>query len=290
MQVDPQPAMTTPTPPPSNDPSNPAKARASAGMVLAGVGTLLTIAVGGSQLVINGMQISDKVAVKSTTSTPVEHGDLTPGTGRAPRNAETPSAEGEAATLPALDNSLGMLGGESPSEAPSTASAGWLDYPLAAGQTVPASIAAPVHRLFVALEQGIRNAGDYTYIVYLPDTNAVRQMKKPPKDGTAIALPDGQTGSGLSVLLTQDLWERIQHAEGQQVVLIGCVCIAPNCEAPILDWEMVRKALNDKSVQTTSIGWDGVAKGDAVTLLRESGQPCTIPGPLILALVTPEGA
>jgi hypothetical protein len=289
MQVDPEPTMTT-TPPPTNDPPNPAKARASAGMMLAGVGTLLTIAVGGSQLVINGMQIREKVAVKPATSTPVEHGELTPGTGRAPRSEADSSADSGPSKIPELDNNVGLLGGDADSSTASRMPLAWLDYPLAEGQAIPAPLAAPVHRLFVALEEGIRNAGDYTYIVYLPDTEALRQMKKPSKDGMSIPLIDGDSGTTLSVLLTQELWERIQHAEGQQVVLIACVCVAPDCQAPILDWEMVRKALDDKSVQTTSIHWDGVAKGEPVTLVRDSGVTCTIPGPLILALVTPKGA
>lgn len=286
MQVDPQPAMTPH--PPSTDDAAPAKGRASAGMMLAGVGTLLTLAVGGSQLVINGMQIQERVSKPAATPT-VETGDLTAGTGRAPRSTGDPAVPGQEAP-PLLDDTVGMLGGDAPAAETSPAPDRWLDYPLREGQTIPQPLTTPVHRLFVALEQGIRNAGDYTYIVYLPDTNALRQMKKPPKEGTSIPLPEGESGVTPPVLLTQDLWERIQHAEGQQVVLIGCVCVAPDCKAPILDWDMVRKALNDRAVQTTSIAWDGIDKGAPVTLLREGGQPCTMPGPLILALVTPEGA
>lgn len=268
--------MTTavPDPTPNAAPENPApRPGLPLGALLGGIATLLTIGVASSQLILNSLQIREKAQALPVTATvdPPASGAVPP--------------QPEITDLPATADTSASTAADS--EQPS----GWYTYPPIGGAKVPAALEPSVHRLYVALEKGIRNARDFTYLVYVADTTVLRQIRKPEKVGTALSLDPAWPSAHPTptVTWTPSLWNTLQQQGTGQVVFVACVCQSEPCAAPVIEWDMLRKALSGSGIQVTSAEWDLGVMTLPVTVMSPDGTPCTIGGPLILALVPTAG-
>jgi len=263
-----------PDPTPSAAPGNPApRPGFPLGALLGGIATLLTIGVASSQLILNGLQIREKAQSLPVTAT----SDKSQSVADVPQPA-IPEAADTADTPVATD-------------ADRTDLSGWYAYPPVGEAKLPMGLEPSVHRLYVALEKGIRNARDFSYLVYVADTAALRQFRKPEKAGTPLALdpPIRSAHPTPTVRWSPAHWNTLQQHDTGQVLFVACVCQSEPCAAPVIEWEMLRKALSGSGIQVTSVDWDMDGMMLPVTVMSPDGTPCTIGGPLILALVPTAG-
>lgn len=268
--------MTTaaPDPTPSAAPGHPApRPGLPLGALLGGIATLLTIGVASSQLILNGLQIREKAQSLPVTAT----SDKSQSVADVPQPAITEAAD--TADTPAA------------TDADSTDPSGWYAYPPVGEAKLPTGLEPSVHRLYVALEKGIRNARDFSYLVFVADTAALRQLRKPEKVGTALSLDPAWSSAHPTptVTWTPSLWNTLQQLGTGQVLFVACVCQSEPCAAPVIEWELLRKALSGSGIQVTSVDWDMDVMTLPVTVMSPDGTPCTIGGPLILALVPTAG-
>ncbi|MEO7994212.1 MAG: hypothetical protein ABI743_07410 [bacterium] len=241
------------------------------------LGTTLTIlasvaalAVAGSQIVLNGFQIKDKVVPPTpAVSAPATKPDPAPV---------------EPSVAPPITEPLPTPAATVPVAIP-------IGQPLTlpldpASAALPDPLPAQCHDLFVAMEEAIKHTENYRYQILFLDPTTLRALKKPPKDGGTLELTDTSRGGlragGLE--LDQKQWEALQSPEWKTaaVVLIGCAT-AP-CERPVFEWDTLRDRLEPSGTEALEFRFAG-AKRDEPQSAVMAGIPAQLVNLVILVLI-----
>lgn len=247
--------------------------------------TAVTIGVMSTQLALNSLTLREKVAAPISVPTPDMQAALTPGGPRTPRT-ELPLDPADEPP-PALDQQLGLRGSDTPASPPVTLPAGWVRYPEESA-TLPTVLQGPVHRLFVAVEEGLKHPASYHYRLAFLEPSVLRTLKKPAKEGTTLLLPPWTSASDApGFRLEPAQWSRLQEAAYDRVVLLAFECATEPCTAAVINWDKLREKAAPSGLAVQGVQFE--ASGKHHTFMPYEGGSAMLTLLVLATWTDPEG-